>query len=316
MVGLINAKIQQGTPAGFSEVETQQMQPRQAHIRAKIGNIVFALSADQSARSVWLEQAYQDFLCTDEPEVTIHVYTNGLPPLPLRDDNKIFDSQMVWSLYRVDGCHVFAMRSPVFSPQPYQLAVFDADFRHGEVYSTPPQTPGSPLPNPLEFPLSEVLMICLLAQGRGLMVHACGVEDGGCGYLFAGNSTHGKTTMARLWRDQATILNDDRIVLRQREGRFWMYGTPWHGEYSDVSPQGVPLDRVFFLHHAPANGACRVAGAVAAAGLLTCCFPPLWDAAGMRFTLDFCAQLAAAVHSYDLGFVPDKRIVDLVRCMQ
>jgi hypothetical protein len=103
-------------------------------------------------------------------------------------------------------------------------------------------------------------------------------------------------------------------VLRQRDGRFWMYGTPWHGEYSGVSPQGVPLERVFFLRHAPANAVRRVAGAAAASGLLTRCFPPLWDAAGMRYTLDFCAQLAAAVPFYDLGFLPDERVVDLVRC--
>lgn len=80
------------------------------------------------------------------------------------------------------------------------MAVFDNDFKHGEVYSRIPESGTSPdglLGNPLEYPLAEVLMICLLAQGRGLMFHACGIDDNGRGYLFAGNSTHGKSTMGR-----------------------------------------------------------------------------------------------------------------------
>jgi hypothetical protein len=147
------------------------------------------------------------------------------------------------------------------------------------------------------------------------MVHACGIDDGGRGYLFAGNSTHGKTTTARLWRDQATILNDDRIVLRQREGRTWMYGTPWHGDYRQVSPQGVPLEKIFFLRHGEENRASRVAGVAAASMLLARCFPPLWDAEGMGFSLDFCAQVVDSVPCYELGFVPDERAVEYVRCV-
>jgi len=219
----------------------------------------------------------------------------------------------------VEGKNIFVLRSPASGPLPYRIAVFDDDLRQGEVYSRvpdPEQSPDGLLPNPLEFPLSEVLMVCLLAQGRGLMVHACGIDDGGRGYLFAGNSTHGKTTMARLWKERAVVLNDDRIVLRRREGRFWMYGTPWHGDYSGVSPQGLPLEKVFFLRHAKTNAVRRVEGVTVASGILSRCFPPLWDAAGMNFTVDFCAQLAEAVPCYELDFVPDRSVVDFVRCVK
>ena len=156
-------------------------------------------------------------------------------------------------------------------------------------------------------------MVCLMARGRGLMVHACGIDDGGRGYLFAGNSTHGKSTMARIWRDEATILNDDRIVLRWREGRFWMYGTPWHGDYSGVSPGGVPLEKVYFLRHAAENQVRRQEGTAAATRLLTRCFLPLWDAEGMAFSLDLCARVAARVPCHELGFVPDQDVIDFVR---
>lgn len=287
-------------------------------IRVKIAGIIFSITGIRPAERLPLEQAYRDFLCSSEPHIIIHSRRGGLPPITLRDEDRIFDSEMVWSLYRIEERHVLSFRSPVFGPLPYRMAIFDGDFRRGEVFDRVRETrPNGDLrPDLMEFPLSEVLMMCLLAQGRGLMAHACGIDDNGRGYLCAGNSTHGKTTMARLWKDRALVLNDDRIVLRQRDGRFWMYGTPWHGEYSNVSPQGVPLERVFFLRHAEANTVRCVEGAAAVSMLLTRCFLPLWDAEGMRFTLDFCSHLAAMVPCHELGFVPDGSVVDLVRCVQ
>jgi hypothetical protein len=40
---------------------------------------------------------------------------------------------------------------------------------------------------------------------------------------------------------------------------------------------------------------------------------PLWDETGMQFTLDFCAQLVETVPCYELGFVPHKDVLELVR---
>src|SRR5205823_7896354 len=110
-------------------------------------------------------------------------------------------------------------------------------------------------PQPLDYPLDELLMISLLARGRGVEVHGCGVIDtNGVAYLFPGHSGAGKSTIARLWRDQgATILSDDRLILRLRDGRVWMYGTPWHGEEQFATAASAALSRIYFLQHAPFN---------------------------------------------------------------
>ena len=54
---------------------------------------------------------------------------------------------------------------------------------------------------------------------------------------------------------------------------------------------------------------------MASSMLLTRCFPPLWDAEGMRVTLDFCAQLVETIPCYELGFVPDKSVLDFIKNM-
>jgi hypothetical protein len=287
----------------------------QEQFRIEVAGLVFSLAGAQGRPAIKFDQAYDGFLSTAQPAVSVRMYYDGLPRLSLRNMDLLFDSESVWRLYQVDGQHAIVLQIPVSGSPPYRVALFDEEVSQVEVYSEPRRLPGGLLPDPLHYPLAEVLMVCLLARGRGLMMHACGIDDGGRGFLFAGNSTHGKTTTARLWRDEATILNDDRIVLRQREGRFWMYGTPWHGDYTGVSPQGVPLEKVFFLRHAGENHARPVAAAEATSMLLTRCFPPFWDAAGMGFTVDFCAKLADAVPCYELDSVPDERIVEYVRCV-
>jgi hypothetical protein len=147
-----------------------------------------------------------------------------------------------------------------------------------------------------------------------VLIHACGVDDGGRGYLFVGQSGHGKTTMARLWGPGATILSDDRIIVRRRDDRYVIFGTPWHGELDAAAAQEVPLDKVFVLRHAEASRAEPITGAAAAAILLARCFPPFWDRTGMSFTLDWLGRLVSEVPCYDLGFVPEPAVCDLVRC--
>jgi hypothetical protein len=281
--------------------------------KIQVAGIVFSIVNARDEQDSPLKGAYQSFISTAPPEIIISVSYDGLPQTVFRDRDLIFDSGGAWSLYRIDGQDAIVLGATPTGSVPHKIALFNKDMRQVDIYSEAELLPGRFFPNPLEYPLSEVLMICLLAQGRGLMVHACGIDDGGLGYLFAGNSTHGKSTMAQLWKDQALVLNDDRIVLRQRDGRFWMYGTPWHGDYTSVSPQGVPLHKIFFLHHDEANSTHRKDGVAAASMLLVRCFPPLWDVKGMDFTLNFFTQLVAGIPCYELGFLPDKKIIDFVR---
>jgi len=166
--------------------------------------------------------------------------------------------------------------------------------------------------------LAELLMMNLLSLSRGALLHACGVSDKGRGLLFVGKSGAGKSTMAELWRDEegATILSDDRVIVREQEGRFWAYGTPWHGDAGFCSPQSVPLDAMFVIRHGGENSIMRLEEVrQVVSSLLVRSFPTFWNAEGMAFTLGFLERMSQGVPCYDLGFLPDKGIVQLVRSM-
>lgn len=232
-----------------------------------------------------------------------------------RDGTLLFDSGAAWRLYSTGHSYVFQLFATNLGTTPYLIGRFDRTFRSGKVFLHRPYFGRRRVVNPLQYPLDELLILHMLSRGRGVEVHACGLVQGGKGYLFAGHSGAGKTTMARLWKREpgVTVLSDDRIVLRRIDGRFWMYGTPWHGDAGLALPARAPLTQVFLIRHAAENAVVPIAGAEATARLFSCVFPTFHDRRGLAFTVGFCDELVQTVPCADLGVVPDDRIVGVVR---
>jgi hypothetical protein len=242
-------------------------------------------------------------------DVTLHIRKDPPPPFPAKENS--FDSQRTWALF-YSGSRLVLQNAGLHSKtNPSRFLVLAPDLKSGDLHligDTPEDV------DPLGYPLNQVLWILLLSRGRGALFHASGIDDHGKGILFLGNSGHGKSTTARLWFDQGmTVLNDDRIIVREKEGKFWMYGTPWHGDFKEHSSHGLPIHKLFFLRHGRKN-ACRAkSGAQAVSMLLARSFPPFWDKEGMAFTIEFCQHLVGKIPCYELTFVPDEGMIDFVR---
>jgi hypothetical protein len=280
----------------------------------KIGGIVYSIELENLDNHRIFDELYAQFQSTEKPDTILTVKQYELPGLEHWE--LVFDSQMLWALWRKDDQWAISMQSPVLDPPLYQVAVFDEGFQHGTLYLREIKT--GEINIPFEIVFAEVLTINLLARGRGVMLHACSVGDGETGRLFSGVSGAGKSTMARLWSPMAgvEILSDDRVILRKRDDRFLTYGTPWHGDARAASPRAVPLEQIFILEHADQNRARRLEPAQAATQLLVRSFPTYWSPAGMDYTLDFLAELTQTVPCYELGFVPGPEVVDFIRCVK
>jgi hypothetical protein len=248
------------------------------------------------------------------PDITLRVATGDLSQ-PFGGD-RIFDSGVLWQLYKDGDSLLFRFTSPTCGPVPYKAARFTSDFTAGEVCLHRPYFDRDAPLYPLEYPLDELILTNYLARGRGVEIHACGVIDrSGAGYLFAGHSGAGKTTVARLWTDEpgVIILSDDRVVLRPVDGRIQMYGTPWHGDAQLAAPAAVPLNRIFFLQHGRSHQIAPVKGALAAARLFSCAFVPFYSGAALDFTLELLNIITTAVPCHAFSFTPDKGAIDFVR---
>lgn len=296
---------------GFHQEVTQSSALSPHHFSLRIADLIFHATTDAPGMKLQIDGAMEWFLVGEgEPDVRVRVAWDDLSKRTW--GKKVFDSGSPWQMFQEDGCHCVRFTSPIFGLVPYKAAYFDRDFISGAVYLHRPYFNTDQALYPLEFPLDELLTINLLARGRGVEIHACGVIDStGNGHLFVGQSGAGKTTMAKLWQNEKgiEILSDDRIILRQIDQRFWMYGTPWHGEARLASPARAPLRWVYFLHHGQKNEFMPTKGAQAIARLFTSSFVPFYYPAGLEFTLGFYEEVTKEVPCYELRFAPDERVM-------
>jgi len=279
-----------------------------------IAGIGISFLFDQDLSELDVEATNRVFITDIGEDIKLHVHHGHVPELIKKE--KIFDSGRTWAFYRSDGKYVLQNDALESGSSPNTYLVLEPDFKSGEVYIRNDAFNQDLVRDLLGYPLNQILMILLLSLGKGIVLHACGIDDRGCGYLFLGNSGHGKSTIAKLWfENHATVLNDDRIIVREKDGEFWMYGTPWHGDFRELSPKGLTIHKIFFLRPGEKNSAALQKGAEAVTMLLTRSFPPLWDKKGMAYTMGLCHRIVNKIPCYELSFEPDTRIVDFLRNM-
>jgi hypothetical protein len=299
--------------------KTSEPSPNQPGVRRlslSIGGFGVIIESDEPDLRLTAEGAVARFVVETEPPSDLKLRTRSAIIPGLHDDVPVFDSGAVWKLFRHGDEFVFRFTSPFFGPAPYKIARVNRTFSEGEIVLHRPYFSDKRAIYPLEFPLDELLFIHLLAQGRGIELHGCAVVDPlGSASVFVGQSGAGKSTMAGLWHRAAgaTILSDDRLIVRKIDGRMVVYGTPWHGDEPFASSGPAPLARIFFLRHGPANRLHKVSTSEAAARLLACSFVPFYDPRGMEFTLGFLDELTRGVPCHDLEFTPDQSVIDFVR---
>jgi hypothetical protein len=267
---------------------------RIADLRIEIGGFY----ADRGAA---LPFAYRPFLNSGPKDFDLIL---GAEPRSLRPATRVFDCPPIWSLHRASAASIFSvyenypeLKATLTVPDEGDTARLDLVGINAE---------------PFRGPAMELLMISRLVPRHGVVLHGCGIDAGGRGIVFAGESGAGKSTLSRLWAAQAGIrvLSDDRVIVRRLDGRFRLYGTPWHGEARFGSPGGVPLERVYFIRHETHNATKAIRPAAAVREFLKCSFPPYWSASGMKAALELYVQLATEVPCAELFFVPDESIVE------
>lgn len=282
-------------------------------VKLGIGGITVLLNAVDDIL-LEINEAQKRFFTTMTPDLALEL--RGYDREILRTGSKkiVFDSNGIWDLYRNERDYIFNCYSDDFGPEPYKTAVINSDFSSGHIYIDKAYSQSGPS-YPFGYPLDEILIIHLLSLGRGMIVHGCGVKIADSGILFVGASGRGKSTIARLLESgmSGVILNDDRIIIRKIGSRFWMYGTPWHGDVQQCLQEAVPLKKIYFIEHAEDNFSKKLRPIDAAAKLIALSFSPCWDTKGMQFILDLSSEISENIPSFELGFLPDHTIVKFLK---
>lgn len=253
----------------------------------------------------------------DEKDVEAALRVRAGELADLEPGRLVFDSGGVWRLFALeDGTSCFRFHDARSGDRPYKALLLDEGAAEGEVVLDAGSLPEPGPVDPLEFPLDELLFLTLLGRSGGVELHACGVKaPDGRGFLFAGHSGDGKTTMARLWEavPGAVVLSDDRIVVREGPGGTWeMHGTPWHGEAELAANVRAEVAGIYLLGRGGENRTAGLSRTEAVSALLARSFPPFHSPGGLASALRTLDGLSARIPARSLAFVPDARVVRFV----
>jgi hypothetical protein len=149
-----------------------------------------------------------------------------------------------------------------------------------------------------------------IAPHSAIAIHSSAIVKEGRAVLFLGESGTGKSTHTRLWREHiagAQLLNDDSPILRLREGKALVYGTPWSGKTPCYRQEYYPIAGLVRLSQAPYNQIKRQSTLQAFGALLPSCPPSFCHEARLNDAL--CAtlsQLIACAPTYRLACLPNR----------
>lgn len=97
----------------------------------------------------------------------------------------------------------------------------------------------------------------ILFDFNGIFLHSAVIVCGGKAYAFVAPSGTGKTTHIRLWKkvfgDDVYVLNGDKPLIREIDGKFIVYGNPWQGKENYGVNGQCELAGIYLLNRAEQN---------------------------------------------------------------
>ncbi len=96
-----------------------------------------------------------------------------------------------------------------------------------------------------------------IIQYSGFLLHGVAFEVNKCGVAFLARSGVGKSTHARLWqdllKDEMTIINGDKPLVRIIDGKIFAYGTAWAGKEELHTNTKTELRKICFIERSEEN---------------------------------------------------------------
>ncbi|MBQ5746328.1 MAG: hypothetical protein IIV81_00170, partial [Clostridia bacterium] len=90
-----------------------------------------------------------------------------------------------------------------------------------------------------------------------ILFHGSSLSLDGEGYIFTAKSGTGKSTHAHFWRktfgERVVIINDDKPIIKVKDGKTVVFGSPWNGKHNIGNNISAPLKALSILHRGEKN---------------------------------------------------------------
>lgn len=211
---------------------------------------------------------------------------------PLRPEAPPLVEMDSWAAFSSPGLLSFVGKSAQYRP----IEVARVDLRPGGSEGTVLYR-SDLREQPFIYPLDQLVVIHMLEQSGGLLMHGAALAGARGGFLVAGPSGAGKTTLSQAFAplDGARVLTDERAVVRPGPGGWLLDGTPFCGAGFFAEDATVPLRGVLLLDQAEEDRLVPLTPARALAMLLRCHFPAVWRPSALETALGRLEQLVRDV---------------------
>ena len=163
------------------------------------------------------------------------------------------------------------------------------------------------------FGLNNAIMMMFAFRGSArdtLLIHASLVRNNGYGYAFIAKSGTGKSTHTALWLkyiDGCDLMNDDNPIIRIKDGKAFIYGSPWSGKTPCYRQTKARLGAITKIDRAKSNSIERLSPTVAFTQILPACSSMRLDQTVFRNTYNTVIKLIeASPNNFVLHCLPDE----------
>lgn len=242
----------------------------------KIADINFLIKSRIYSSKLQLEKNFHSFI-NESVKSDYHTIINwqGIISTPEPEGRLIYNPGSLWKVYRRKNMYNIS----IYYNNPEPVCVLKTDNKWNNILIKEKISNGRKFKSIINTGAGELIFRTKILLKKGIVIHSSCIDDNERGFLIAGHSGEGKSTICKYWKNVkgSEIINEDRTAVRIKNKRAVCFGIPWGGTIRTQKNHNVELRAIFLIKQSKFNRIKRLNTTESMPLILARTFLPYWD---------------------------------------